>query len=292
MQKYITNFSFYPFTPVNSYILGFAWADGSIDTPLNVLAFVSKDDLSPLRDVFYPIGDRPVYRRKDEAYQLNVSSRRIVQELVEMGFTPQKSKKGIPVIPNGLEQYFLLGLLDGDGTICSSENKTLRVFYCGNHETMDLVCITIEALLGVHFSLRKASTKNPTIQGRILKSNHICYVLQLPNSRESQNFLAWLYRDVNGIPFLQRKYQKFLDFQRLYQTGIPCFLCGTPVTRLGTTRRYCTECNLLLKRLSNRRSDHENRNGIRHSFVDLLTDEESARIDLEALINVGKGHPR
>ena len=108
MQRYITNFSFYPLTPVNAYVLGFAWADGSIDTPLNVLTFVSKDDLSSLRDVFYPEGDHPIYRRKNGIYQLNVSSRRIVQELVERGFTPHKSKKGVPVIPTGFEQYISL----------------------------------------------------------------------------------------------------------------------------------------------------------------------------------------
>ena len=66
MQKYVTTFSFAPMTPVKAYVLGFAWADGAIDTPLNRLAFVSKDGLTPLRDVFYG-SDRPVYKRKDGA---------------------------------------------------------------------------------------------------------------------------------------------------------------------------------------------------------------------------------
>lgn len=58
MQRYVTNFSFSPMTPLKAYVLGFAWSDGSIDTPLNTLIFVSKDDLSSLRNVFYPQGDR------------------------------------------------------------------------------------------------------------------------------------------------------------------------------------------------------------------------------------------
>jgi len=287
MQKYITDFSFAPMTPIKAYILGFAWADGCINTPLNVLSFVSKDDLSSLRDVFYPEGERPVYRRRCGTFQLNVASQRIVQELVGMGFTPRKSREGVPIIPQGFEQYFLLGLLDGDGTIYGSTNKVLRVFYCGNLETMKLIRGISETLTGVHFHLREATTENPVIQGRTLINNHVCHALQLPGIRESQIFLTWLYNNTRGIPLLQRKYQKFLDFQSLYQTTIPCFLCGSFVARPGTTKRYCEECNLLLRRLSNRRSDHENRNGIRHSFINLLTETEKKRINRKALEILG-----
>lgn len=287
-RNYITDFSFYPFTPVKAYVLGFAWADGCIPASLNTLAFVSKDDLSPLRDVFYPKGDRPVYRRKGGHYQLDIGSQRIVQELVEMGFTHQKSRSGVPVIPQGFEQYFLLGLLDGDGTVYTSTNKVLRVFYCGTRETMELVQTTVETLVGVRFSLRKAQgPDNPTIMGRTVTNNHVCHVLQLPTIRDSQIFLTWLYNNIDGIPVLQRKYQKFLEFQRVYKTVIGCFLCDTPVARPGTTRRYCDECNLLLRRLSNRRVDHEQRNGIRHRFIDLMTDEEKARVNLEAMATLG-----
>ena len=205
-----------------------------------------------------------------------------------MGFTHQKSKTGMPVVPQGFEQYFFLGLLDGDGTICSSADKELKVFYCGNRETMNLVQTLAEELVNVRFSLRGASTaKNPIVEGRMLQNNHVCYRLQLSSIRESQIFLIWLYNNVHGIPCLQRKYQKFLNFQNLYRIVISCFLCGTLVDRPGTTRRYCNKCNLLLKRLSNRRSDHEARDGIRHRFLDLLTDAERARINLEALACLG-----
>lgn len=285
MQKYVTIFSFAPMTPVKAYVLGFAWADGAIDTPLNCLAFVSKDDLTPLRNVFYS-PDRPVYRRKSGIYQLNVASRRIVQELVELGFTPQKSKQGTPTIPPGLEQYFLLGLLDGDGCIYSTTD-VLRVFYCGNAETMELVYSIAKRLVGVHFLVRESSSRNPHIEGRSLRNNHVCHTLQLPDIGQSQIFLNWLYRNTDGIPFLLRKYQKFLDFHRLYQRETKCFLCGVSIARNGTTVRYCLDCRLLLRRLSNRRVDHENREGYRSSFVELLTDEEKKRIDLNALSRLG-----
>lgn len=284
MQKYVTTFSFTPMTPVKAYVLGFSWADGAINTPLNCLAFVSKDDLTSLRDVFYD-SNRPVYKRKNGAYQLNVSSRRIVQELVELGFTPQKSRQGKPFIPRGLEQYFLLGLLDGDGCIYSTHD-VLRVFYCGNAETMELVCGMAERFVDVHFLMRESSTGNPHIEGRVLSNNHVCHTLQLPDIRQSRIFLNWLYTNVESIPYFQRKYQKFLDFQRFYQTEINCFLCATPVSRNGTTR-YCPECRLLLRRLSNRRSDHEKRNNYRYSFIDLLTHEEKKRIKLDVLTNLG-----
>jgi hypothetical protein len=272
-------------TPLKAYVLGFAWADGAINSSLNYLAFVSRDDLTALRDVFYG-PDRPVYRRKSGTYQLNVTSSRIVQELVELGFTPQKSKQGHPHIPLGLEQYFLLGLLDGDGCIYST-SKVLRVWYCGNAETMCLVRDVAQNLTGVCFTMRASSTASPHIQGRVLKNNHVCQTLDLRSSQQSQTFLSWLYTAVEGIPFFQRKYQKFLDFQRLYQTEINCFLCAVPVSRNGTTVRYCPECRLLLRRLSNRRSDHEKRNSYRSPFVDLLTAEEKERIDLNALASLG-----
>lgn len=153
MPRYITAFSFTPMTQLKAYVLGFAWADGSVNSYANVLTFVSKDDLSSLR--------------------------------------------------------------------------------------------------------------------------------------ESQIFLTWLYSNVDHIPLLQRKYQKFLDFQKLYQTIIPCFLCSSPISRNGTNTIYCTECNILLRRLTNRRSDHEHRTGIRHLFINLLTDTEKTRINLEALATLG-----
>lgn len=172
---------------MKAYVLGFAWADGAINTPLNCLAFVSKDDLIPLRDIFYG-PDRPVYRRKSGTYQLNVASRRIVQELVELGFTPQKSRQGSPTIPPGLEQYFLLGLLDGDGCVYSTTD-VLRVFYCGNAEPMELVYGIGKRLVGVHFLARESTGRNPSIEGRSLRNNHICHTLQLPDIRQSQIFL-------------------------------------------------------------------------------------------------------
>lgn len=256
MQRDVTDFSFLPMTMLKAYVLGFAWADGSINILLTTLSFVSKDDLSSLRDVFYPKGDRPVYQRSTGAYQLNVNSRRIVQELVQMGFTPHKSKEGKPLIPPSLERYFLLGLLDGDGCVYST-NKRISVFYCGNRETMVLIQEVIQQLTDIYFDLRQPRRENVSIQGRPISNNHICHTLQITAMKESRQFLSWLYKDIECIPYLQRKYQKFLEFQRLYQSEIKCFLCATPVSRNGTTVRYCPECRLLLRRLSNRRSDHE-----------------------------------
>jgi hypothetical protein len=284
MQRYVTDFSFHPMTPRNAYILGLSWADGYINTPLTRFSLSSQDEeLYKIRDIFYA-SERPLEIRAGGCRILHVNSRRIVEELVAMGFSPMESRQGKPFIPPGLEQYFLLGLLDGDGCVYSSSNKVLRVFYSGNAETMESIRDTVAEIIGIHFSLRQGSHgKDLTIDGRKLSDHRFCYVLQSPDMKQSIVYLTWLYNNTEHISFFRRNYFKFLSFQALYQPEITCPLCGSMAARNSSTGRYCPDCSVMLRRLRNRQQDHLNRTGIRQPLIALLTDTEKKRVALEVL---------
>lgn len=277
-KKYELLNTFLPVNNISAYILGFAWADGHINSERTRFAIASKDnEIEEIRDYFYGC-NRPLHYRENGVKILCVDSVGIVKELESFGFTSNKSYAGVPQIPKGFESYFLLGLLDGDGCISVGNvhnSVVLRVYFCGSKDSMLLIQQVIKNITGVQFSLRerKSSGESLSILGIETTRQPIFYVLDCHHTKHSISFLSWLYKDTEGLPFLQRKYKKFIDFLSNYDTTKMCPLCNR-VFEYISTQEYCNDCRILLRRLRNRQQDHLNRNGIRYSLSELLKPEE------------------
>ena len=286
MQKYLTSFSFLPPSPLKAYLLGLAWADGSINSEGTRFSLSSKEEeLIQIRAIFYPQG-RPLEVRQNGLRILHINSSRVVQELLNFGFTTQKSYHGKPIIPQGYEQYFLLGLLDGDGCIYMSIEKypIFRIFYSGNHETMELVQAVIASRTGITFALRQhQNAKDRYINNIKINDHAVCALLVCDAREQSLKFLGWLYSSTEGIPYFQRKYQIYQTFLNTWNPMMTCPLCERSFTPPSSTSRYCEYCRLLLRRLRNRQQDHLNRRGIRFPLSALLTEKERAVIDVAQL---------
>lgn len=274
-------------TSVKAYILGLAWADGWIRGNDTGFALSSKDEeLEKIRHLVYPNG-RPLEVRKDGVKLLVVYSGRIGKELQAFGFQSQKSYHGRPVIPSGFEKYFLLGLLDGDGCIAlskgqdASDRPTLRIYYSGNQETMDLIRDTIMGQTGILFAQRSRQNSKERYIGDVKINDHaICTILDLPSTEKSVKYLEWLYSDIEGVPFFQRKFSLFKQFLEIWNPNVSCSLCGCQVPHHGTAIKYCIDCRVLLRRLRNRQQDHLKRKGTRFPLSSLLTEQEKALINI------------
>ena len=112
-KKYNAEFSFEEINPTKAYILGLMWADGWITSTKTECALSSNDEeIVDIADIFYPNQNRTIENRKNSGCRiLHIYNARLVSELEKWGFTPTKSKDGVPIIPNGFEQYYLLGYI-------------------------------------------------------------------------------------------------------------------------------------------------------------------------------------
>jgi hypothetical protein len=283
MHKYVTSFSFLPMSPVKAYLLGLAWADGYIGRNGTRFSISSKEnEIEQISLLFYPEG-RPLETRPNGVRILAIYCKRLVEELITFGFTSQKSYQGKPIIPQGYEKYFLLGLLDGDGCIYiskePSKHAVLRILYSGNLETMELIQSVIASQTGMRFALRQPQhTRDRYIDNIKINDHTVCRFLVSDARESSLKFLEWLYRDTKGIPFFHRKFQVYQTFLATWNPNIICPLCENQFPHSGTTARYCIHCRTLLRRLRNRQQDFLKRKGIRLSLSVLLTEVEKATI--------------
>jgi hypothetical protein len=276
-------------SPTKAYLLGLAWADGSIRSNGAQFRISSKEkELEQISLLFYPEG-RPLEVCPNGVRILAINSKRLVEELTTLGFTSQKSYHGKPIIPQGYEKYFLLGLLDGDGCIYVSFKKypLLRIFYSGNQETMELVQSVIASHTGITFALRPSqSTKDRYINDIKINDHAVCTLLVSDAREQSLQFLRWLYHSTEGIPYFQRKYQIYRTFLNAWNPIMTCPLCENQFTPTSPTARYCENCRILLRRLRNRQQDHLYRRGERYPLSVLLTKEEQSMIDVTQLDSI------
>jgi len=159
MIKYTTDFTFIEMDKIKAYILGLMWADGWITSSKTECAISSNDDeIYKIANIFYPKQKRKIEVRENNGCKiLHICNKRIVSELEQFGFISTKSKDGSPIIPEGFEQYYLLGLLDGDGCVYHKDGKNLRVFYCGNENTMVIVKSIIKNILDIDMLINRAT---------------------------------------------------------------------------------------------------------------------------------------
>lgn len=129
---------------------------------------------------------------------LRITSQQMALDLMREGITPRKTKT-IQISPcaSKYPQAYLRGYLDGDGGVY----KTNFIFCSGSELCIDQVRALINSHTG-HLLYKKSQTSKDT--GRNV------WVLQ--GVRSNQPILDWLYKDLEGIPFMERKYSVFLRY--------------------------------------------------------------------------------
>lgn len=211
-----------------AYVLGFIYADGAIEDVRKssrtcYLSLVSKDK-SILKEIRKAIGSKHnLYRQEEkktkfggkiylckEKYCLRIGSKAVFQDLVDLGLTPRKSLRlKFPKIPKKFLKFFIRGYFDGDGCACIYRRKGREswilqvIFTSGTKEFLEILQNKIATLVKV--SGKKCCGQN---KGAF----DIRY-----KSKESLKILKFIYEDLCLVPYLKRKYLKFIQAKNLFE---------------------------------------------------------------------------
>lgn len=199
------------FDSVNTYILGFIYADGCLhlDKKYNgekmSIGCCDKEFMESLRKLITP--NKKLYENDDgndkhrTYYSVITSNIHIIKFIKDAGITYRKSltKKFPECIPKEYLNHFIRGYFDGNGSI------------------------TIEPKYGYHYvkfttgskkfveGIYKVLKQNKIHTGKIYKDNrHTAYYLQISSQIDIFKFYNYIYK--NAEIYLDRKYEKHLTF--------------------------------------------------------------------------------
>lgn len=207
-RKYRINDNFFStINEVSSYYAGFIAADGNInkDHPNLTITLSKKDQTFLERFVENLESDYPIRNYDSNGFSVSsliVTSSQICDDLKEYyNIVPNKSLIYTPPI---LEQpyldCFIIGLIDGDGTIGFSARKTckdsLYITLIGTKDSCNLVKTRFEEILG----------KSTSSLHQVDKSKN-SYTYRISDKNARLVFL-YFYEKYNYLPTLSRKWSK------------------------------------------------------------------------------------
>ena len=108
-----------------AYVLGLITSDGHIQKN-GVFRIINKERLLIEKSKEFMSAENPIYnrtykskgRKLSDGYVLQIGSKKMCEDLENLGVTPRKSKTiRLPEVPKGYFPYFLQGLIDGDGSV-------------------------------------------------------------------------------------------------------------------------------------------------------------------------------
>lgn len=168
-----------------------------VDTPNKIV------EVKPRKKVIFPQGNICNCKR---SYQIKIDSRKIYEDLTNIGLMPNKSLKLQEIhCPDEIFSHFLRGVFDGDGSISIRKNRR------------DSAIFTIASgselfLKWLNNKITKLANLNKKLS--LSKSRKI-YNLKLVNREELKKLIRWMYQDSNILTRLSRKYkicEKVLTF--------------------------------------------------------------------------------
>lgn len=121
-------------TPSQAYILGFIYADGSINERSGLRIVISKKDIDVLRFIQSELKtDIPIKINKNGYADFYVNRKRMILDLIKHGICVNKTYKSqeLPRVDDNLFTALLLGFFDGDGSIYTNNNE-YTVSFCSN----------------------------------------------------------------------------------------------------------------------------------------------------------------
>lgn len=223
--KYAINNEFFKsWSKEMAWVLGFICADGCILLgPRNggVLSIgVAEKDLEILEkinkalDSEYPIRKK-LTNSQTYCYRLDISHRGIVDDLINLGVTPRKSKTlSWPDIPKDLVWHFIRGYYDGDGSIFYGKGYTNRKGI-SNLQLRTSVLGTKSFLQGILNEFQNIYPQySPTIQDR---SSAGYFRLEISGTRSAVALCGLLYKESDESTRLQRKYLNYTKFINTYE---------------------------------------------------------------------------
>jgi len=198
-------------TPEVAYMLGLIWADGTVYQKgyyNKVTLECQREDFDIFIETLFKLGkwavsyrDRP--NRKEQG-AASISNKLLVKFLIDNDYKAKSAAsadKILAKIPEHLQRYWFLGLIDGDGCFYINEkNSNYQLCIASSYEQDWTYLVNLFAELGIKSSISRR------VQGKNKSS-----VIRVTNKRDIIKFGNYIYQtfdtDKIGLP---RKHKKFL----------------------------------------------------------------------------------
>lgn len=214
---YVNEEFFSEWNPDMAYVLGFAFADGYISKSGGYVFELTSTDLDVLEKIasvmhyIKPLKAEKVRGDRRRAYKLIVAKKKVYDDLIRIGLTPQKSfTMRMPDAPEHLVRHFVRGFFDGNGSVAKADLHYKDTTY----KRLNFRLTT--ASEGMANDLLNALSRHlpepPKLQiqtnDRRSSLYHVCYYHQdlIPI------VYHWLYDDVPNRLWMDRKYNRFASF--------------------------------------------------------------------------------
>jgi intein-encoded DNA endonuclease-like protein len=205
-------------TPEKAYILGFFYADGSVNTPKQTVAMSLQEEdgyiLERIRNCFS--SEKPLeyldYSNKHDfgysyknQYRLLFFSKYLCKELINKGMLQNKSLilEYPEWMPEELHRHFIRGYFDGDGSIVvhkKAGHKTQTTFSITSTEKF---CKSVQNILINELDIGGGNIYDASCH------NGITRCLSINGNIQTKKIFDWLYSDTDF--YLTRKYEKYIN---------------------------------------------------------------------------------
>lgn len=200
---------FSTWSPEMAYVLGLIITDGCI-TDQGTIS-LSMNDREILEKVKIAVGsDHPITASKYQPglHHFHFAREGMVNELANLGIGPRKSLTvKFPPVPDAFMSDFIRGIFDGDGSVYfrkGNRKYPLMTSFCSGSR---------DFIIELESNLCKLGMPKRTIYEQKTK-NGFFYNIKFSH-KDSQKLFNILYENYTNIPFLERKYNKFIEgFQR------------------------------------------------------------------------------
>lgn len=199
------------FNPMNAYILGYLWADGSLYSKTNTVSMEIKSEDFFFEDFLIKNGISTIYirnrKRKENSKKTSsfksfqITGKKIYNFLREFDYETKSltgdARKILSKIPDHLKHYWWRGYFDGDGCVFFSSKQNVLNFSGNIQQPWDFIN---ELFLKLEIQGKTREKKYP--QGNSSEIN-------VKYCEGIQKFFKFIYP--NGFDFgLKRKFEIFL----------------------------------------------------------------------------------
>lgn len=215
--RYKMNWSFFDtWSPAMAYILGFIYADGSIDRSPKIrasylsMASADREIIANIRRTLNSehsiVKIPPSTPHRKTKYLLRIGSNNLCDKLEKYGLYPCKSLTAeLPAIPSAMLSHFVRGYFDGDGCVHIEKQKgrtsaRLRIIFTSGSKSF---------LSQLERTLRKKLLLKP----RIIYLSHRSFQLSYSTS-DSLMLFDFMYKKPYDELYLKRKkilFERFIS---------------------------------------------------------------------------------
>ena len=197
-HKYKINHKFFSeWTNESAYVLGLIASDGCVNEGKNHYSVeISSNDKSMLENVRKLMQFTKNVEKSRETFRLRIDNPVIYQDIINKGITHRKSKTlKFPKMPEEIQEHFIRGFFDGDGSIFRLKGKRIIVkFTCFSPPFLEVLQEVLIQKLGVK--------KKKNHDGSIVYS-----------TKEALTILEWMYQNSIKETRLDRKYERYLKYK-------------------------------------------------------------------------------